>query len=753
MDDLKQALDDLRERVETLSDSATAADLSALETEARQMLAQAKNTPYEDEARALFATLARRGGAAPDEANAEVRALLRRARIRIDVATDDTDIDEAIDILADALDIEPENAAIHALLRDTAARSQQHATKVSGLVERYGLDLDLSAPPPSEPSAAMPPPPDPDAAEPSPQFTRLDAQADLPPMPADGDILADVSQAYYAGDYQRAVEAADRVLAQDPGNAQAQDYRQKAEDNLVRGVVPDHRIPFDARVAYNRANSLVRAGNYDEAQTLYREARDLAARAGIPQWSDVEQALLDIQDLALAREMLNEGDRLLAGDDWEGALRKYEGALRVVPNDPIGEERLELVQRVKEQYDQATVQINMLSGSLLERADALSRLLNNLASIRQTLPGSERLSQLVAEVNNRIEGVKAQLLSQAGNLMTRAETASSLEEKSKLAQEARSLLTTAAGLDPTDPALNNTLQRAETLFGATDDAREIIERASALAAQNTESELAQARTLLAGLRDYASDARYRAAVADLLAAQLGHIEEAIDRGDVVTAERWIAVSKEEPFRILGRRTELLRLEDEVRKIKRGRLLMRLGFVGGFIALILLGVFLTRDTWQAEFFPTATPTPTATLTPTLTLTPTATLTPSATPPHTATPTITPTVTLTPTATHTPSLTPTPTATFTPTMTFTPSPTPLFLCEVEAAFQVSIRERAALGAESVSLLELGTPMIVLEQRISDADGQLWYRVEVQSGDSLVRGWLRANAVTPLTACPPL
>ncbi len=747
MDDLKQTLDDLRARIDALGDSATAADLSALEAEARQALASAKNTPYEADARALFAQLARQGGTAP-ESNAEVRALLRRARIRIDVASDDSDIDEAIDILADALDIDPDNRDIHALLRDTAARSQQHTAKVNGLLERFGLDLDLTPPP------ATAPPPPPASDTPSPQFTALeDTQNDLPPMPAEGDILAEVSQAYYAGNYQRAVEAADRVLAQDPGNPQAQDYRQKAEENLVRGVVPDHRIPFDARVAYNRANSLVRAGNYDEAQTLYREARDLATRAGIPQWSDVEHALLDIQDLALAREMLNEGDRLLAGDDWEGALRKYEGALRVVPNDPIAEERLELVQRVKEQYDQATVQMSMLSGSLLDRADALTRLLGMLAGIRQTLPGSDRLGQLVAEVNNRMEGVKAQLLSQAGNLMTRAETASSLEEKSKLAQEARSLLTTAAGLDPTDPNLNNTLQRAETLFGSTDDARQVIERAGALVAQNTESEQAQARTMLAGLRDYASDARYRAAVADLLAAHLGHIEEAIDRGDVLGAERWIALSKEEPFRILGRRTELLRLEDEIRQIKRGRVLTRVGFVGGVVALILLGVFLTRDTWQAEFFPTPTPTATATLTPTLTLTPTPTFTPSVTPTATATATVTPTATHTPTATYTATPSPTITPSLTPSLTYTPSPTPLFLCEVETAFQVSIRERAALGAESVSLLEVGTPMIVLEQRISDADGQLWYRVEVESGDSLVRGWLRANAVTPLTACPPL
>ena len=61
--------------------------------------------------------------------------------------------------------------------------------------------------------------------------------------------------------------------------------------------------------AYNRANSLVRAGNYEQASGLYREARELAERDGILTWKDVEQALLDIQDLALARELLTDGDR------------------------------------------------------------------------------------------------------------------------------------------------------------------------------------------------------------------------------------------------------------------------------------------------------------------------------------------------------------------------------------------------------------------------------------------------------------
>lgn len=749
MPDLATRLDQLRTQIDMLGDSASASQVSELEAEARALMAQAKNTEYEPEARELFTLLAKRSApsAARSESPSEVRGLLRRARIRLDVANDDSDIDEAIDILAEALALDPNNAETLQLLGKAAQASAQHAAKVDGLVQRYGLTLD--APPPTP---ASPPPPVAPAAEPSlPAFTPPPAAHAIAPMPSEGDPLAEVSKAYYAGDYQKAVEAADRVLAKDSHNAQALDYRQKAADNLMRGIVPDHRIPFDARVAYNRANSLVRAGNYDEAQQLYKEARDLASRAGIPQWKDVEQALLDIQDLALARELLNEGDRLLAADDWEGALRKYDGALRVVPNDPLAEERIELVKRVKTQYDQASVQLNMMTGSLLERAETLTRLLGTIGTIRQVLPSSERLQLLVVETNSRMGSIKTQLLSQAGGLMTRADGASSLEEKSKFSQEALGLLNVAVSLDATDPTATGTLQRAEQLYGKAEEARQIIEKAAGLIAQNSEGELSQARSLLANLRDAATDNMYRATVADLFASHLGHVDEALDRGDAVTAERWLRLTKEEPFRILGRRTEVLQREDEIRKIRRGVLFQRLAIGLGIIAVLILVVFLSRSTWEAALFPTATPTSTASTTPTASFTPsntpteTPTFTPTFTPSLTVTASPTVTASLTPTHTFTPSITPT----FTESPTITP--TPLFLCEVRiGANAVRVRTSPSANADSTAVLQPDQSMVVLEQRISP-DNQLWYRIQATVGDSIVTGWIRADLVEEVTDCP--
>ncbi|HEX3053977.1 MAG TPA: SH3 domain-containing protein, partial [Aggregatilineaceae bacterium] len=581
--------------------------------------------------------------------------------------------------------------------------------------------------------------------------------------------MPDIAQAYYSGDYQRAIDLANQVLAEDPDNAQAQDYRQKAEDNLLRGVVPDHRIPFDARVSYNRANSLVRAGNYDEAERLYREARDLAARAGITSWKDVEQALLDIQDLALARELLIEGDRLLAADDWDGALQKYEGAIRVVPNDPMGQERIDLVRRVRKQFDQATVQFNTVTGTLTERARNLQLLLNTLAGLRQMLPSSERLKRLVREIEERSDSLISQLYNQAQGALARTDSATVLEERLRLTSEAVRALETAAELNPGDVDINALLQRARQNEADMAEARHIIERASALIAQNYENELSQARTMLSGLRAYAQDPRYRMVVSDLLARHLERVEAALDQNDPQTAQRWLDAAKEEPFNILGRRSEIFRVEERVRSLRRRRYTV-LG-ISGIIILLILGAaaFATKPVWNPILNPpTDTPTTTPSITPlptwtstpsntpTETLTPTWTPTPSFTPTHTWTPTpsSTPTDTLTPSITPTPSDTPTQTNTPTDTPTPTLTPTPTILCRVFVNGTVgtaNVRSQPNPGATVVFYASAPQRMEVLEQRIGSSDNRLWFHVRFTIDDSLITGWVRADVVDQIDDCP--
>src|SRR5690606_1491498 len=306
MPDLQNQIEDLRRKLHDLPEDADPAVINELEREARALLTDAKNTPYESAAQALFAEVARASGPT-SSVSTTIRGLLRRARIRIEIAGDDDDIDEAIDILAEALALDPQNEDVIEMLDNAAQSNPQAAQRVNDLFNRYNVtrgsasqstafSISLEEEEPTNPSApprdagllrdvsrttgSMSPVSYPTSSGyPAPE---RELRGEKPPggrrTPGQGPIyvgsdidetLSELTQAYYAGDYQLVVDLANRVLNQQPGNATALEYRQKAEDSIIRGVVPDHRIPFDARVSYNRANSLVRAGNYDEAERLY----------------------------------------------------------------------------------------------------------------------------------------------------------------------------------------------------------------------------------------------------------------------------------------------------------------------------------------------------------------------------------------------------------------------------------------------------------------------------------------------------
>ncbi|PJF32417.1 MAG: hypothetical protein CUN52_01700 [Phototrophicales bacterium] len=813
MPDLQQRLDDLRQRLNRLSakigkeDIRT--DIADIERTARQLLAEAKNTPHEATAQALFAEIAKFNQPVSSNQTA-IRGLLRRARIRIEIAGDDDDIDEALDILEEAIALDSTYEETLLLLKEAAQKTPHALQRVSDLFKRYNLKPPAAKPTPETPviQSALPPindeppspmtdmplpPPRPTSTTPPPMNTvrpntPTTSTGTMRRVGQVGELdewMSELTQAYYAGDYQATIEVANRILAQSPNNPTASEYRAKAEDNIIRGVVPDHRIPFDARVAYNRANSLVRAGNYEEAERLYREARDLAERSGILSWKDAEQAMLDIQDLALARELLTEGDRLMATDNWSDALRKYEGALRVVANDPQAEERAEKVRRILSEVDQITVKLSTISGTLADQTNQILGILTAIARVRQLLPNSQRLASLQTEANNKLASIKAQINDQAQAALARASNAISLEEKMLVSTEATRLLELGVELDPSDTRLAGLLNDSRALSVEMQRARQALERASAMIAQNFDSELAQARAMLAGLRDYAQDERYRLSVSELFNRHLERAEIALEEGDLTEAQTWLDTLREEPFRILGRRTELTRLEAQLRREKqRGRLLI-MAILGGIIIILGALAFVTRPQWEPVLFPPPTATATETYTPSITPTPSDTPTPSSTPTPSETPTasitpsptntpsntptatwtVTPSLTVTPsntptetyTPTHTPTVTPTYTETSTPTATATPTitPTPIALCIVVVRPENAAVVRVAPGQNELSLgtLPSGTIMEVLEQRRNPNTNAVWYNIKVQVGQASLVGWVRSDLVvaTSNTECP--
>ena len=777
MQELRRAIDDLRRRASATTDER---DKGELEQEARDLLTEAKHTPLEGMAQELFAEIA--GGKAPPPAPdaTAIRGLARRARIRIEIAADDDDIDDAIDILADALRMDPSSGDIITLAQQAAAYSAQAKQRVEELFARHNVQVAASAqrarrpqrPPDDASPSAQPyrrsrdtsPAPAPPTAPPEP----TQAEPPLPSAEPIDELLQRLTEHYYAGDYQQTIDVANRILALDAHNPTALEYREKAEDNLIRGIVPDHRIPFEARVAFNRANSLVRAGNYDQASGLYREARELAERDGILTWKDVEQALLDIQDLALARELMTDGDRLMANDHWSEALRKYEGALRVVPNDPQAEERLETVRRIQSDYDQISVNMHTIGGALEEQVSQFTSIRSLLSRARQVLPNSARLSQLQKDLDASLSSIRTQLNDQAQLALNHANTATTLDERVIMLKSAIAQLELGLELDPNDGKFSELLLLTRNQYADIERAQQSIRRAQALVSQNFDAELAQARQILADLaRDYSQDERYRSAVNDLFTRYLERADEALQDGNNREARTWLEVLRDDPFRILGRRGDVSRIERLLRARRNRSRVVLLIFLVILLALGGVAAAMTRPQWEPFLFPTATNTATPTNTATATDTPTVTFTPTNTATATDTPTVTftPTNTYTPTATYTPTDTPTvtatstvtPTATDTPLPTATPTitPTPRVLCRVVVfrAVWINLRSRPTRQAQEVGRMPPGTDMDVLrvarEER--NPSGPIWYYVRVTVGDATLEGWVRNDTVTNLVNSP--
>lgn len=300
----------------------------------------------------------------------------------------------------------------------------------------------------------------------------IDKHLARPPRPAatpinPDDLAQQMSDAYYAGDYADSVQLAQRLLALQPDHPAATDYHAKAKDKLAQGVGPDRRVPYEARIAYNRANSLVRAGDYEAAERLYRQAREIAQGAGIT-WREAETALLDLQDLALARELLHEGDRLLTTDDWAGALKKYEGVLRVVPHDPIAEERCRAVRSLQEHYYTLRTQLSQLSDTLIGSAHNLMEMQHMVATFRHALPSSPRLQQLLNTIDTRRQSIRRQLVFEGQTHLVVIRSAPMGDSnRAVLLSQTLELFQAALELDPTDQAATDGLQEAQRYASTT----------------------------------------------------------------------------------------------------------------------------------------------------------------------------------------------------------------------------------------------------------------------------------------------
>jgi hypothetical protein len=96
--------------------------------------------------------------------------------------------------------------------------------------------------------------------------------------------------------------------------------------------------------------------------------------------------------------------------------------------------------------------------------------------------------------------------------------------------------------------------------------------------------------------------------------------------------------------------------------------------------------------------------------------------------------------------------TPTITLTPTVTNTPP----VLCRIfnNSAAGINVRAQASVKGLLIGNLPVRASADVLRQDRSIDDGRVWYYIYVViEGTSEIKGWVRADTVTPFENCPTL
>ncbi|MCY4010399.1 MAG: hypothetical protein OXF22_11705 [Anaerolineaceae bacterium] len=703
-----------------------------------------------------------------------IRGLLRRAQIRIEFAGDDHDRENALSIINEALSLGATLEEVTPLLQRLSAQSEEFAARVANIEERQNLVPPSSAAPAEEEQEIAATHKDPPEDEPAEEGPPPEPSSQIPTL-ADEELqklLAQLSRNYYGGEYRAAIDIANRILHHHPNQPTVHDYRQKAEEGILRGEVLDHLIPFDARVAYNRARSLARAGSYQEAKKHFQDAQELAQQAGIQRWREAEQAQLEIEDLALARELLLKGDQELVNDDWEAALSQYENALKVIPGDPQIEERKRHIREIQQAVTFIRDSLAIRDHSISEQIETLEKCNQILRSARRRLPGSARLEQLSGQLADRRQELAANLAHQAESLLDNAEEIPTIPDRLARIIESTALIDQARQLVPENVELPDLAARARERTATIDRASETLQEMERLLALGEVAALNEAFHLLHNLQDFHGDDRYQNGLRQLFAQLLAEGESNASAGRLQAAQEMRNLLQDELFQALGRAPDIERLNAAIQNRRMWRRFFSFVASGGIIILILFGIWQTRPSWQPALFPptpTVSPSPTFSATPTATHTATHSITPSQPPTHTPTASHTPTATHTwtatqtltpsqippPTLTPTPSHTPTPSITPSPTQTHTPTMTPEPVrCHVRVKESVAnLRsEPNALTQNDIAQIPLGSVLAVFDwqQGVTDYP-YYWLHVIYQfSGERTLEGWIRQDTLEGVENC---
>lgn len=433
----------------------------------------------------------------------------------------------------------------------------------------------------------------------SPQFDEDDAYDPLRKFlssshnPEAEALMDSAEEAFYGGNYQKAIPLFEKVLQIEPGWSRAQEHHDEAEEFLRTGNIPSVALPPEAGKAYGKAQSAARVFRYQTALDYLEEAFASLKESGINRWREGEELRQDLENQMQAHEVYQEGLALLRQGDLQAALGKIQTSASAValPEyiDKASEIRNDL-STLDEIADVVNLSGNIPPDKLAESRTILDRLSVKYGEIPQ-------LTRLRNRMDIILPTVASGLVEQIQRLKRQGDSASTIKSAKEAYTEANSLLSTLRTLQP----------------------------------ENT-----QGRSLLAEIEEGLQEL-------DNLQDSLQRANQTVNTENRFFPRNAFVISK--PVR------NRFPQDPEVLELKR-RLrwyhvtLYSGGAIAGLILILALwlgGRGIAGMVRERQLALTPSPTATATVTPTATITPTPTITPTATPERSPTPVLSPTPT--------------------------------------------------------------------------------------------------------------
>lgn len=272
-------------------------------------------------------------------------------------------------------------------------------------------------------------------------------------------IMDTAEEAFYGGNYQKAIPLFEKVLQIEPGWSRAKEHHDEAEEFLRSGNIPSVALPPDAGKAYGKAQSAARVFRYQTALDYLDEAFASLKEAGINRWREGESLRQDLENQIQAQEVYQEGLALIRQGDLQGGLSKIQTAVSAVALPEYVDKASEIRQDIASLNEIADV-VN-LSGNIPAKKLAKSReTLDRLSLKYDEIPQITRLRNRMDIVLPTVTAGLVDKIKQAKRLADSANTIKAAKEAHAQTKEDLEILQTLQPDAPQARALQGEVEAA-----------------------------------------------------------------------------------------------------------------------------------------------------------------------------------------------------------------------------------------------------------------------------------------------------